>query len=239
MNEAPGLQPLYQQVYNLLVRRIVDGVWRPAEALPSEQMLAAELGVSQGTVRKALNAMVTEKLVERRQGKGTFVAQHTQERALFQFFRLRREDGSRVTPESRSCTVKRRKAKSQERQKLDLEEGAKVVEIRRTRLIDEVPTLVETVIVPLVLFPDIDEIGALPNTLYSLYQSRYGNSVVEADEQLRADAATREDARRLNIEVGTPILHIDRIAIAIGGRKVEWRISRVTTDKVVYAIDLN
>ncbi|TQV67731.1 GntR family transcriptional regulator [Exilibacterium tricleocarpae] len=239
MNDAPGLQPLYQQVYTLLVRRIAEGAWRPAEALPSEQMLASELGVSQGTVRKALNAMVMEKLVERRQGKGTFVAEHTQERALFQFFRLRRTDGTRVTPESGVPTIKRRLAKPQERHKLELDDKAKVVEIRRTRLIDAVPTVAETVVLPLYLFPDIDEIGDLPNTLYSLYQSRYGMSVVEADEQLRVDTANREDARRLEVEVGTPLLHIDRIAIAIDGKKVEWRISRLTTNNVVYAVSLS
>ncbi|MEL7030333.1 MAG: GntR family transcriptional regulator, partial [Pseudomonadota bacterium] len=52
--ERPGVRPLYQQVRELFLARISSGAWRPAEALPSEQALAAELGVSQGTVRKAL-----------------------------------------------------------------------------------------------------------------------------------------------------------------------------------------
>ena len=60
MNVAPGFRPLYRQVYDLLVRRIAEGAWRPAEALPSEQALAAELGVSQGTVRKALDALASD-----------------------------------------------------------------------------------------------------------------------------------------------------------------------------------
>ena len=86
MDPIPDFQPLYKQVYDVLVRRIAEGAWRPAEALPSEQALAAELNVSQGTVRKALDALVAENLVYRRQGKGTYVAEHTQEHALFRFF---------------------------------------------------------------------------------------------------------------------------------------------------------
>ena len=69
-SEQPGFRPLYQQVRELLVSRISTGAWRPAEALPSEMALARELNVSQGTVRKAIDSLVAEKLIERRQGKG-------------------------------------------------------------------------------------------------------------------------------------------------------------------------
>lgn len=88
MQARPDFQPLYKQVYAVLVRRIADSEWQPGDSLPSEQVLALELGVSQGTVRKALDALAGEKLVQRRQGKGTFVAEHTQEHALFRFFAL-------------------------------------------------------------------------------------------------------------------------------------------------------
>ena len=93
--DRPGFQPLYQQVRELLLAKIASGAWRPAQALPSEQALAGELGVSQGTVRKALDALAAESVVERRQGKGTFVAQHTIESAQFRFFRLCHDDFQR------------------------------------------------------------------------------------------------------------------------------------------------
>ena len=85
MTLSPSFQPLYKQVYDHLTGRLVEGHWKPAEPLPSEMALAQQLGVSQGTVRKALNQMVTENLLERRQGKGTYVAEHTQESSLFRF----------------------------------------------------------------------------------------------------------------------------------------------------------
>ncbi|MFO0452679.1 MAG: GntR family transcriptional regulator [Pseudomonadota bacterium] len=68
VEESPHYRPLYRQVYDSLVRQIAEGAWRPGEALPSEQALAARLGVSQGTVRKALDTLAVEKLIERRQG---------------------------------------------------------------------------------------------------------------------------------------------------------------------------
>ncbi len=239
MNLAPGFQPLYQQVYNMLVRRIAEGAWRPAESLPSEHALAEELGVSQGTVRKALDVMAAEKLVERRQGKGTYVAEHTQELSLFRFFRLSRPNGERLTPTCKIESVKHRMAKPTEKTKLNLRDNTEVVEIRRIRFIDQVPTVSEIVIVPLVFFPGIDKISELPNTLYSLYQSKYGISVIAAHEEISAISATKGDAKRLNLPVGLPLINIDRVALSIDGKYVEWRVSRCDTSNVVYGITLN
>lgn len=241
MHPRPDFQPLYKQVYTVLVRRIADSEWQPGDSLPSEQVLASELGVSQGTVRKALDALAAEKLVQRRQGKGTFVAEHTQEHALFRFFRIARPhtDGERVIPESGVDRVRRRTATAIERSKLSLRKGALIVEIKRTRLIDNVPAITEKIVLPLELFPEIDHQHALPNTLYSLYQSVYGISVATTHEELSAVSATKEDARRLTVEPGSPLLQIARVAIGIDKQKVEWRLSRCDTRNLVYVADVS
>ncbi len=241
MESMPNFQPLYKQVYDVLVRRIAEGAWRPAAALPSEQALAAELKVSQGTVRKALDALVAENLVQRHQGKGTYVAEHTQEHALFRFFRLARPntDGDRVTPESTEARCKRRVATATEVGKLHLSKGASVIEIKRARLIDGAPAVSERIIVPLKLFPELDHQEALPNTLYSLYQSVYGIHIMVAKEELRAVLSNKSDEKELGIKPGMPILRVDRVAVDIGGQRAEWRISRCDTRNIVYAIDLN
>jgi GntR family transcriptional regulator len=241
MESMPDFQPLYKQVYDVLVRRIADGSWRPAEALPSEHALAAELKVSQGTVRKALDALVAENLVQRHQGKGTYVAEHTQEHALFRFFRLARpnSDGDRVTPESTGAHCKRRVATPTEVGRLHLSKGERVVEIKRLRLIDGDPAVSEKIVVPLKLFPELDHQTALPNTLYSLYQSVYGINVTVAKEELRAVLSNKTDEKELGIKSGSPLLRVDRVAIGIGGQHVEWRVSRCDTRNIVYAIDIS
>jgi len=107
MMQAPklGFRPLYQQVRDAFVQRLVEGKWTPGQALPSEMELAAEVGVSQGTVRKALDALASENLVIRRQGRGTFVAEHDEARILFQFFKLVPDRGESRFPESRIVHV--------------------------------------------------------------------------------------------------------------------------------------
>lgn len=241
MSSVPDFQPLYKQVYNVLVNRIAEGVWLPAQALPSEQALAQELGVSQGTVRNAMDALASENLILRQQGKGSFVAEHTQEHSLFRFFRLARPapGRERITPQLGIEKVKRRPANRAEQSKLKLGKNAQVVEIRRTRLIDNRPKVVEKIILPLSLFPDIDRQKKLPNTLYSLYQSTFGISIAIAKEELRAVLATKADAKALSIDPGAALLQIDRIGVALDGQNVEWRISRCDTSDIVYAVDVN
>jgi len=239
LTDTPGYRPLYRQVYDIIVRKVAQGQWKPGEALPSEHALARELGVSQGTIRKVLDGLTLEKLLERRQGKGTFIAENTQERALFRFFRLARPGGERLTPERGGETVKVRASKAIEQAKLDLARGDKVVEIIRVRLIDGRPAIREIIVVPAALFPGIEKRGELPNTVYSLYQTEYGINIVSAQEELSAVAATAEDHAVLGIPVGAPILLIDRVAVSLQERKVEWRLSRVRSEDLVYAVTLN
>jgi len=238
VTETPGYRPLYRQVYDIVVRQVAEGKWRPGEALPSEHSLAREMGVSQGTVRKVLDSLTAEKLLERRQGKGTFIAENTQERTLFRYFRIARPGGQRAVPERAGESVKVRVARAAERAKLDLQRPARVVEIRRTRSIDGLPAIHELIVIPAALFPGIEKRASLPNTLYSLYQTDYGINIVAAHEELRSELATAADAKALRIAAGSPILVIDRLAVSLQERKVEWRTSRVRSGDLVYAVTL-
>ena len=120
MAAALAPRPLYAQVRELMIGRMVQGVWKPGAVLPSEVQLAAEFGVSQGTVRKALDALAAENLVIRRQGRGTFVAEHDAERALFHFFHLVGEDGSRQLPGATLLSCRAGKASRDEAARLEL-----------------------------------------------------------------------------------------------------------------------
>ena len=239
MDESPRYRPLYQQVYDFLVKQIAAGEWGPGESLPSEQALAGRLNVSQGTVRKALDALAADSLIDRRQGKGTYVAEHTQERALFRFFRLARPGGARALPTSAGETLKRRVARPADVAKLALEPGAEVYELNRVRLIDGEPAVLEKIVLPAALFAGFERHDPLPNALYALYQREYGLNIVSAQEELRADAARKDDCRRLKLALGGPLLHIDRVAISLEGTRVEWRASRCDTNHFAYAVTLS
>jgi GntR family transcriptional regulator len=239
MADSPRYWPLYRQVHDFLVKQIAEGSWRPNEALPSELALAEKLGVSQGTMRKALDALASDKLIERRQGKGTYVVEQTQELAQFRFFRLASPGGVRATPASTGENLRRRKATAFDAERLHVEVGTPVLEIRRTRLIEQKRVGWERILVSLRLFPDLDRHRPLPNALYALYQREYGVNITKADEELKADIAGGEDLRRMDLKEGEPVLQIERIALELNGKRAEWRVSRCDTRNFVYSVQLS
>lgn len=227
-------RPLYQQVDNIIRKRLIDNVWAPGTALPSEMQLAAELKVSQGTVRKALNDLVAENLLYRRQGLGTFVSEHTERRSLFLYFNLVADDGSHQLPVSRILTCDYAVARDRERDRLQLEPGDEVIRFTRARSFKDEPVIYETVTLPRKLFPGLGADVDIPDHLYRFYQTVYGITVVKADEHARAVAATAEEACVLGIAEGAPLLEIDRIALTLDSRPVEWRLSRCNTEHCYY-----
>lgn len=233
-------KPLYSRTRDKLLQRLVSGEWPPGTLLPSETALAAEYGVSQGTLRKALDELAAEHLVVRQQGRGTVVARHDSERALFQFFHIHGNDGRRQLPDSRVLGVEPATADREEAMALELEARARVLRIERVRYLDGQPAMVETLSLPWTLFPGLGEgEDPLPNALYALYQRRYGITVARASEQLRAVAADSRDAEHLGIDPGTPLLEIRRVARDLQDRAVELRRSRLDTRQHYYLNELD
>lgn len=233
LRRAPG-RPLYAQVEEIIRKRLIDNYWKPGDALPSEFELARELSVSQGTVRKALNDMVAENLLVRRQGLGTFVSEHTERRALFLYFNLVGRDGSRTMPTSRVVACEHRVASDIERERLRLEPGQEVIALHRVRALADKPVIVERLTLPRVLFPGLNAEAKLPENLYRIYQGDYGITVARAVESVSATAAEPLEAQLLGVLPGAPLLEIDRIALTIDERPVEWRVSRCNTTDHTY-----
>jgi GntR family transcriptional regulator len=235
--EILGFRPLYRQVKDNFVRRLVDGVWSPGMALPSEGQLASEIGVSQGTVRKALDELAAENLLVRRQGRGTFVAEHDEQRILFQFFKLVSDDGVARFPDSKVLDMASGPADTAERMALNMETDAIVIRIRRIRSLGGQPLILETVSLPAEVFPGLQD-SAVPNNLYSLFATRYGITVANARERLKAVALSADQAGHLGVAAGTPALEIDRIALSLDGSAVERRLSLCLTEEAHYQSDL-
>ncbi len=226
-----GSISLYMQIRELLVTKIGKGDWLPGSIIPSEMYLAKELGVSQGTVRKAITELVETNVLTRKQGRGTFVSTHDPHRALFHFFHITDNQGHKVLPDSSVLHCRRKQASRKEATKLQLAVGSNVIRIERVRKFSSKPTMAETITLPAKLFADLGNDGNLdlPNTLYELYEKQYGITIHSADERLRAVAASKHDANLLNLEAGTPLLEIERVALTLDKLPVELRISRCST----------
>jgi GntR family transcriptional regulator len=236
LTTGKGSISLYMQIRELLIAKVGKGEWLPGSIIPSEINLAQELGVSQGTVRKAITELVENNVLTRRQGRGTFVSNHDPHRALFYFFHIADNNGHKVLPDSRVLHCRRKPASRLEASKLQLAAGTNIIRIERVRNFAAKPTMVETITLPAEPFDDLGKEGNLdlPNTLYELYEKQYGITIHSADEQLRAVAASRHDAKILNLEVGTPLLEIERVALTLDKTPVELRISRCSTRKHHY-----
>lgn len=235
---SPGFRPLYRQVKELLLRRIGEGTWSPGALIPSEQQIAIELGVSQGTVRKALDEMTGERLLTRRQGRGTFVARHDEARILFQFFKIAPDNGVAIFPESELRRVENARADEDERRVLHLSPGERVVRIARIRSLGRRPVISEYLSLPARVFPGLGDNISVENNLYDLYASRFGITVSGGQERVKAIAVPPEDAQLLGLEPGAPVLAIDRVAVALDGTPVEWRRTLCQTADCAYVNDL-
>jgi len=239
MDQPPfGYRPLYVQVRDQLVRRLIDGEWQPGQLIASEIELAREIGVSQGTIRKALDAMTTENLLIRRQGRGTFVARPEESRILFQFFRLVPDDGQRSFPDSAILERRRAAASAEAAEALAVAPGDPVWRIERVRTLAGAPLLVETLTLPDARVPGFGDLEAIPNNVYGLYSERWGITIGRASEKLKAIAADAADAAALGCAAGTPLLAITRVALDLENKPVELRVSRCLTQAVHYSSEL-
>ena len=227
-------RPLYAQIDAELRERLIQGTWRAGMMIPSELQFAAEFGVSLGTVRRAIDALVAEGVLHRRQGMGTFVTELTERRSLRLYFNFVRADGKRVLPESRFLERSSGRANATEIAALHLTPRDRVLRFERLRLLEGRPVILEHISVPEACFPGLGEHAPLTNQLFHHYEARYGLSVVRADERLSAVSAGRPEAKLLGVRTGAPLLRVERIAYLLDGRPIELRRRLCETSQHVY-----
>lgn len=231
----PG-SPLYLEVRHRISDAIRSGEWRPGEAIPPEKKLCERFGVSIGTLRKAVDELTASGLLVRQQGRGTFVARHSQDRYLFSFFHLVGQDGRKEYPKVRFLKCGFASADGFAAEVLAIKAGSRLIHlINELSLAGEVASLDE-IFLPVVLFPGLTEqrLRDRRTTLYQMYQDEFGVTVVRTAERLRATAATRSQARLLDTDVGAPLLQIIRAAYSFQDRPVELRLSYVNTRRCEY-----
>ena len=225
--------PAYLRLRDDIARRIAAGEWQPDQALPSDNRLAADHALSVGTVRKALQQLVDEGLLERRQGSGTYLRKPAFDATLFRFFQVREPGSSQSIPTSRLISRAVVAAPAHVAEALGT---ADVIRIERLRCLSEQPLLSEEIYIPRARFdgfetlPD-DAIGPL---LYPVYFERFGVFVARAEDEVRFGAATEITARRLGLGAGDPVAIIERTAFAMTGEAIEWRRASGRADRFRY-----
>lgn len=215
-------RPLYLQVRDVLVHRIVAGDWKPGASLPNETLLAQQFGISIGTVRKALDILEDEHIVTRRQGRGTFVNDYSEQTLHFSGFVNR--EGRKVLDDKRGKSVAGVAANDEEALRLRLKIGEPLIKIERVRLHQGRPFMSETCRLPAKLFPSLPE--DMPTYRLSALAQRNSIIVSHAEEMVSASVATAEDARDLSVSEGVPLIVVDRVIVSERGDILEWRFGR-------------
>ena len=232
--------PLYQRLRDQLAEQIANNRWRPGEAIPTEAALSAEYQLSTGTVRKAIDALVSEGILERQQGRGTFIRRAQFQSSLFRFFRFQTVSGERQVPESRILSIEPVAAPSAVAQALGLPADAPVIRIVRVRLLDVKPVLAEEIWLPRQRFQALLEIDLSRKgpLLYPIYEEVCGQVVASAEETLTAESVNDVNARLLQVAVNSPVIVIERLARDYAGSPLEWRRSRGHAEHFRYSVDI-
>jgi GntR family transcriptional regulator len=237
---SPTFSPLYRQIKDFLVRSLEEGEWGPGDAIPSEGELAVRFNVSQGTVRKAIDEMAAENMLVRRQGKGTFVATHSDPRSFYRFLRLVPDDGKATHGISDAFACELLPAAPEVAEALGLTVGDPVIRVSRILRFAGEPVVFDQIHLVAELFEGLtlEALRGGERSLYSLFESDYGVRMIRAEERLRAVAADSGSAERLGVVVGEPLLRVERTAYTYGNKPVEWRLGLYSTNHHYYRNEL-
>jgi GntR family transcriptional regulator len=232
--------PLYQRLRDEMLAKIASREWQPGTAIPTENELTQLYSVSIGTVRKAVETLVAEGLLERNQGRGTFIRRPSFDGSLFRFFRYQTDNAKNKVPEGRILARTLVAPPESVAGALSLNKRAKAIRLDRLRLVDGEPVLLEEIWLPHARFGALMNI-ALPDfgdLLYPLYEEQCGQTVASAQETLTVESADAKVAHQLHMKAGNPVVVIDRLAFGYDRLPLEWRRSRGRADRFRYQIEI-
>jgi GntR family transcriptional regulator len=233
--DPAGTQPLYQQLQRAIREAIEKRLLAPDDALPAERQLATELAISRITVRKAIDGLVEEGLLVRRQGSGNFVASRIEKNfaKLTSFSEDMRSRGR--NPRSEWLKRTRGAVTPEEALTLRLSPGAPVYRFHRIRFADDAPMCLEYATISGDCLPSLDAVGS---SLYEALEAA-GNRPVRALQRLRALLLNAEQAKLLHAREGDAGLLVERVGFLRDGRAVEFCQSWFRGDTYDFVAELS
>jgi GntR family transcriptional regulator len=222
---VPFSGPLHEQVHRALRSRIVSGEWKPRELLPGEIALSQELGVSVGTIRKAMDQLARDNIIVRERGRGTYVRGDSEWRTN-SAFRLCGLDGAPLTPCIRLVDVAIGAATPQEARALKLSHGSLaqpvLLRLRREWLCDDYRICSETLILEETRFRGIVETAdPAAETLFAAYTEVYRTRIDAIQWEIGLSALRKSSTPAVGSDPVDSVLPIRRTALDPRGKPVE------------------
>ena len=234
------MNPLYIQVKKRITESLVSAEWSPGQSIPSEIELAKKYNVSQGTVRKAIDDLAADKILIRRQGKGTYVSTHDEEDIQLRFLRLTEQSGKKEKLQNKLISFEREKASNQIAKALGINNSSTLISIKRILTFNDKPLILDFIKVPAVSFRGLtaDKVIEKKGSMYRMYETDFATQMLHADEKIKAVKANKESSSILNISEGTPLLSVERLSYTYDDKPIEWRLGLCVTLNHYYKTEL-
>ncbi len=226
--------PLYLQLAELIRLQIGEGRIATGAALPSERELSLSAGLSRVTVRKAIETLLREGMLSRRQGAGTFIAPRIEQPAAL----LAGFSADMINRGLRPGSIWIERSSGvptpEEAMALSLSLDQKVHRFARVRTADDEPMAIERAVVPASVLPHPERVGA------SLYEAleRLGVRPVRGLQRLQASLASAREAAQLSVPAGAAILRIERRSFLASGVAVEFTRSAYRGDRYDFVTEV-
>jgi GntR family transcriptional regulator len=237
-------EPLFSQVKQALTswinKGLRDGTLSPGDRVPSERELSDTLNVSAITVKRALNELQQEGLIQRIQGRGSFIARPRKivlglER-LYSLTTVALERG--MVPARKCLELIEMLATENIAHHLQITQGDLVAKVVRLRMVDDIPLAVDTSYVPLVLFPGIIDDDLNKYALYELMTDKYNVEPIRAREYLEPTLLNEFESGVLEVPVGAPAMLIARTAYGANDVPLEFNKSIIRGDMCRFYVDM-
>ncbi len=235
----PGsAKPLYEQLKDIIKQKIASGEFKPGEALPGERQLMDTYGVSRVTVRQTISELVNEGLLYRQHGRGTFVAPKRIERPLARLLGVAEE----LTLEGLEVEIKVIKTGIQEstpevRQELQLAESEPVFCVTRLITAGQQPLLLDHSYFPQAIGQLLQNLDLSKDLIYTQLEL-YGYKISNGKQRISAGRASREEARYLQCNSGSPLLIVRRTTYVEGGLPIDFSHAVYRGDRYEYHVSL-
>ncbi|MFC9561543.1 GntR family transcriptional regulator [Agromyces sp. NPDC056965] len=234
--DRSGPVPLYYQIASRLEQAILDQTLPAGARLENEVALAARLGLSRPTIRRAIQDLVDKGLLVRRRGIGTQVVHGkvTRNVELTSLYEDLERSGQK--PETRVLSVEVVPADEAALEALGIAPGSPVLHVQRLRSADGVPLAILDNVLP-EQFTDLDREALEKHGLYQLLRAR-GVTMRVAKQRIGARAATAREAELLDLSRGAPVLTMARTAFDNSGVAVEFGQHCYRPDRYSFEVTL-
>jgi GntR family transcriptional regulator len=232
--------PFYHQLKEIFIEKIENGEWHPGETIPPENQLCDQFKVSRGPVRQALDLLVRDGLLSRKQGKGTVVLPPKIERGLgafYSFTTLIEQKGMRASAEMLSFEIV--PSQGSVTRYLEIPNEQPLFKVRRLRLANNEPLILEVIFIPTAICSSLTAEKMLSTPLYTILSNCYDVTLARAKQFFEPVVTDEYEAQKLGVPNGSPALLIQNITYNADNRPIVLSKAIMRGDRVRYYVELS